>query len=249
MVANELWYVRTIRAALLLAFALLGSIACSPKSDDGSKVRIQFPAAPSLSSMKRDKVSNLVSTLGLSDFSWSKVCFAVNVTASDIVKPVTPTPTCEIPVGIFSGSVPPGGEISLSIARGSARKLEVFVYLRNSSSDPCPSLQNGFGSLDHSRISRVGFVSSFEVKDPTLDLPVDVSQPASGDDLVAQYQLPSSCRPATISAPGGGASRVSLGSTKQSGGKFNVFAVVSAQKNEATLSGGSFKVKLSRRPE
>ena len=227
-----------------LLIALVALTGCSSADNMSSKLRVQFPPAPTLSA--QGGPTTKIAAQGLTDFTWSKVCFTLNVTAVDLKKPIAGL--CDVTTGVFSGSVPAGGELTLDVPRGSARKLEVFAYLRNSSSDPCPTLKDGFQGLDRTRIVRVGLVPSFDVNEPIVTLAVDVTAPVlPADNLIAQYQLPSSCRP--VSVPSGGAARVALGSAQQSGGRFKVTTTVAAQKNELELSGGKFKVHLSRRPE
>lgn len=217
---------------VLCCMALAG---CGPifPSSEKSTVSIHFPQANQIVSSK---------TGAMSGFDWNRVCFIVNVTASDLNKPSQAT--CDVPIGIFRGSVAPGEGISLEVPKGNSRKLEIFTYMRASSTAECPRLVDGFESLDRTKIVRVGEVSSFDTQVPEVTLEVSLSVPASGASIISQYQLPASCdkRP----PPGGGASRIANGHIRQQGGSFKVEGSVSGRSNEVMLNGSNFKMRLSR---
>jgi hypothetical protein len=154
--------------------------SCSMKDKGDSRVILNLPSASALSSR-----------VGAFSYSWDRACFAMNITAPDINSPEDAT--CEVHRGIFAGTAAPNSELSASVPRGDLRKLELFAYFRNSSAEPCPALNGGFGTLDRKKIVRVGVVESFEVANSEVNLTVNVSLPATGTSVVSQYSMPNSC--------------------------------------------------------
>lgn len=227
---------RTLLKTAGFSFALLTTAACSqliaPPSK--SKVALRFPEARRLNSEKLSASAT---------YDWSRVCFIVNVTAQDI--PRATTGQCEVPLGIFVGTVPPGGEVAIEIPRGNGRKLEVFSYLRASAATACPALRGGFGAIDRSKIVRVGQIGSFDTQTAEMSLTLMLQAPADGASVLSQYSMPATCATASAARPGSG--RIAAGRQHQEGGHFVVEGTVGPQKHEYELNGGTFKVRMSRR--
>ena len=179
---------------LPLGGAALLAIGCSGKvslDSGGSSVSITFPKAA-------EKSSQHGLAQGLSTgYDFSRSCYAVNVTGSGIT---STTLSCSMPVADFQGFVGPGDSISINVPNGTARKLEVFSYLRASSSDPCPTSNAGFHGLDVTKISRVGQVDSFDTLVPVVNLTVDLVDPGT-TTVVSQYSLPAVCTATSAGTP------------------------------------------------
>ena len=239
----------------LLVAAIFISAGCSVNSlPSTSRMQIQFPEnAQSLSSASKtsSSPSSAVSASALG-FDWNYVCYMVNVTASDI--PVNKAAACDIPLGVFQGSVAPGGKLSIDVPAGTNRNVDVLVYLKTAVNDPCPNFnsQSGFSTFSRARFFRVGQVSSVDMTAASVQVQVEVSAPATGVSLVSQYRLPSSCS-ATAAPEGAFTSRLGSGHALQTGtsGSTTVYVsgTVTGTQAEATLTGsGGYKVQLSRRP-
>src|SRR5205085_980471 len=112
-----------------IVIGVLTMTGCGPAKKDTSPVTlsIRIPTAQQLLSQSK------LQTLSASAIDLSRGCFAVNITASDISS--IKAGTCDVPVGIFAGFVAPGGQVTLTVPRGSSRKLEVFYFSRASSLD------------------------------------------------------------------------------------------------------------------
>ena len=234
------------KAGLCAALASLGGCG-AVKSGSGSTVHLQFP------SFSSDAGERKPSALSVSNIVWANACFIVNVTTPEI--PATkPAGACAIPFGVFAGSVAPGGSLDLSVPNGTGRSLDVYAYVRPSNAVACPSLTGGFGTLDLSKIVRVGgSAAPFDTKLPDVSVDVNVAAPAAATDVVAQLGLPPSCRP-TGATVGPGLSRVLLGSETLSGSNgtnsYVMHGAVSPMINEINLLGANgFQAKLTRQPQ
>lgn len=226
-------WLKTLNLVSMFVFAI-ATAACGPvaPSSDKSTVAIHFPKVNQLASHKVGAMAG---------FEWNRACFVVNVTASDLNKPQA---TCDIPVGVFRGAVAPGDSVSLEVPKGYNRKLEIFTYMRASSTDNCPQLSDGFGTLEKSKIVRVGEVSSFDTQVPEVTLEVSLSAPSSGSSIISQYHLPASCDKKRLSAEG--SVRITSGHTVQQGGGLKIKGSISGRSNEVMLSSPKFKIRLSR---
>ena len=231
--------------SFLAILMVVASAGCSSKnSSSTSQLHIQFPTVAQTQSAQQKSLASASASgasASLNGFDWSLVCYMVNISASDIAsKNVS---QCDIPTGVFKGSVAPGGSLTVDVPAGVGRTVDVLVYLRTSTSDSCPVVASGFGPLNRSRIARVGQTTSVDMTNANVTVQVDVSAPLSGVDLVSQYSLASSCRPVV---QGSATSRVTLGHSILTGGGMTVVGSVSAQKSEAILTGGGLTMHLTR---
>lgn len=233
--------VRRLKYRVLTALVIFSVFGCAPPTNSSrSKISIRLPGASTgASSSKAESVS------ASSAYDFSLACYAVNVKGSDIPA-LKSAGTCDIPRGIFAGFVAAGGSLTLDVPRGSARSLEIFSFLRDSSTAPCPTLHD-FGSLARNKIARVGRVPSFDTQAAEVELEVTISAPAAGVSVVSQYSLPSSC--VVTPPPSQGSAGITIGHTRASGGAFVIEGSISGQSNEAKLSGGQFQIHLSRKAD
>jgi hypothetical protein len=227
-------------AALLgvITIMCLGSCAAKKSSGAGSsRVAIAFPTESQLNKVSTRSVSAFAQT-----YDFARACFAVSVTGTGI--PVTAsTATCDVPVGVFQGFVPPGGSVSMEIPNGTARRLEVIAYARISTSEPCPS-GTSLQGLNVMRLAQVGVIESFDAVVP--DVVVEVQMKMPSQNLAEQKSLPQSCRVNSLT-PLLASTAITSGRAVQTGGAFKLVGAVSGLKNEIKLTGGNYTLQMSRR--
>lgn len=247
-------YLRTVKFLFWsMTFLTLGAglTACSggSKSASGgaSQLSVSFPTTAQLQSLQsRASQAQLTtsSVSAMSTYDFTRACFALNVTGSGIT-PTGKSGACSIPLGVFQGFVAPGGSTSISIPQGSARTLQVLAYARSSSTDPCPTGLTDVSGLDLSKLSVVGTVASFDALTASVDVNITLSVPSG--NIVSQLAMPATCRPAN--APANATAAFVAGRAVQTGGSYKIVATAGGLKNELTLSGGNYKIRLSRRAQ
>jgi hypothetical protein len=230
---------RVGRYLLLTIGPLLPILGCNTKSaQQSSKVSVTFPQAQS----NRSAVRNL-SSVGKLDYNFSLACYAINITAPDIAN--SAASACGVPVGLFSGFVAPGTDLTISVPHGTARELQVYAFLRPSAGDSCPT-QTSLQGLDLSTVARLGVVSSFDTMSDTVDLTVNLTAPADGTSLASQGLLPATCVPPPLATT----ANVVAGASTLTGGGYTMVGKVSGLKNEMFYqAGGQYIVILSRRAQ
>ncbi len=242
--------VRFLTVASGLSLSLLG---CTAKhaSNSSSQVTIQFPSvqdfSQSASSVSSSSIKEGMRAIAgmkgsVTPYQFAQACFAINVTAPDIQ--ASTLNTCSVPLGIFQGFVAPGGSLSLTVPQGTGRTLEVFSYLRASTAEPCPTGVANMKGLDVSRLSRVGLIASFDAESANVNLTVNLVDPGSAT-LVSQYSMPNTCEPAPPPLSSASAA-ITSGRATASGGNYTVVGAVSGLKNEVSLQGGKYQIRLSR---
>lgn len=167
---------RSLILLFTLTFAFLG---CERPFQKGSSLTIQVPRS-------LNKVGPLA-TLP----SNRKACFGVNVTGPGIVSQ-TPN-SCSPTTGTLAGYVEAGQSMIVTVAKGTERKVELYIYLQpEGQSQSCHELTSSFST---SQITNTYLVASQEHVDTTTDTTVDltVNFPGLTQHLVQQLQLPSSC--------------------------------------------------------
>lgn len=193
-------YVVRLLKFSIAAFAVIFLASCSAKQGSTSSVTIVLPSASS-----HKPSSQSVSALS---FDFTIACFAINVTGPSV--PQT-TNSCLPTIGRFSGFQVPGTEVKLDVPQGSSRTLEVFLFNRALSSDPCPA---DFSALAPEKVTLIGSVSGIEMNQPEVTVNVTVNSPAVGENLVTQNVVPASCAatptPTPTPAPNLGPSSASV---------------------------------------
>jgi hypothetical protein len=224
--------VRAIRAVCAVLF-VFAQLSCAKTASEKSAVTIQFPKPPSGSSSQK--------LGGGSTPSWAEACFIANISGDGI--PAQKSNNCEIETAIFAGSVAAGGALTLEVPRGENRKLEVFAYFRANSNDPCPTLTGGFGSLDRTQVARIGTNPNFSTNANEVTVPVTVSLPTAGVDLLTQYSLPATCVASANPKPG--SPNLSVGGGRLTSAAFVVQGRLNSSQKEVQLSSSPFKVHLT----
>ena len=242
-------------SVVLGAMALL-MVSCGlvkPMSGEDATVRIRFPAVSTSNELRKP---DSVGTLAAADFA--KSCFIVNVTGSGITAgmnpdaPVASGVNCDIKRGVFKGTVKPGDQIAITVPYGTARRLEVFAYQRDSETDACPALGPDFGKLSKEKIIRVGLVETFDTTARDVTVPVELRMPASNVNIITQYGMSLACVSPTTPFGGRGSAGITLGSgsLKSASNRYRVEMSVSGLRTKAdgqdSLQGSKYKVELDR---
>jgi hypothetical protein len=184
---------------LILYFFVLSG--CTPKvGGNQSTISLNLPSLNELNSKPAN--SQKVSTLSIDagDIKWENACFMVSVTASDI--PPKSASTCDLPSGVFYGSVAPGANattstVSIEVPKGSGRRVAVYAYFRHSSAEAC-AIHDNLNRYSKDRVGILGLLKDVSLEKDNETLDIDISLPTQMLD--ADYSLPPACtRPAGTS--------------------------------------------------
>jgi hypothetical protein len=212
---------RLLRFCLILTFVFLG--ACSAKQNSSSSLTLTLPTAEQLKAK-----SQTAQKISSSDIDWLKACFMVSVTGSNI--PDTAQNKCQVPSGIFAGSVAPSistdkvSQLKIDqVPKGAARKIELFAYFRSSASTACKTYAS-VNELDPGSVASLGS-TVVDINSDVQTVDLDISLPAVGQTLVTQYNLPAICT-AAGSTSDDGSSRIVTARQSASTANFKVESVV-----------------------
>lgn len=186
--------VRLLKSLFLISFCCAFFSACTrPLSNDPSNIVIKAPAAVgkmgALASLPADR----------------KACYAVNITGQNVDG--TSASTCSPGTGSRGGYVGAGEVIRAQVSRGSARKIDLYLYLlpENDTSE-CPTFEKIITPKQLLSTYLVGSTTIDVVTDPTI-VEITADFPGVANHLFASMALPAVCmptpaptRPARISA-------------------------------------------------
>lgn len=220
-------------ALVRLSFIFIFLTACERKLDDMSSLSIVFPQSL--------EGQGGVLAASSSAISYEHLCFAADLVGQGI-KTEKPS-SCDVALGYFAGSVAPGKSLSLTgVPYGADRRVTVYGILRNSLSEPCPSLSKGFGALDRSQVFKLGVSSAFETHSPQQEIIVTITLPATHQHLATEASLPATCvsqsNPSTKSLRHIYAAREVV-----QGGNFVIHGTVT-HSQRTRLTGGPFVMKI-----
>jgi hypothetical protein len=156
--------------------------ACDRPQGDSSKLKITIP----LSSKGTNSASSTSlfpsQTVGFTE------CYGVSVSGPGIE---TSEPACNLNLGVTSGMVAPGGNLTVMVPNGEGRIVRVFLYLSPVST--CPTLGSMISSKAFANLFKVGEVSGVAIKG---DASVSVSVAFSGSEKSISELNPSdqACR-------------------------------------------------------
>jgi hypothetical protein len=163
-----------MRKALIACTTLL-AISCTRQQKSGSSIAIQIPT---INELKNAKVGALSGSIDP-----ALLCFGVNVVGPGIS---TNAPSsCDIQRGATAGMVPPGGVLSVDVAKGEERVVELYGYLRSSSADSCPSAFPVKQSALWNSTYAVGKTSHISVQEAEQVVDVTLVLPSSASETVA----------------------------------------------------------------
>ncbi len=231
------------------SFALLGAFisSCSLKPGGNSTVSFRVPSISELNAKAQEQSSGAQSKGDLTGLSipaaeivWANACFMVNVTGDGIES--KSSSLCEVPVGVFSGSVAPGGLLSIDVKKGSDRKIEVLAYFRSLTAQPCEAKAN-LNDFNLSRTARLGMIEHVTLSKDVEDVEVGISRPTAGQTVATQYAFPAVCTAAGVPA-GGTAVRHVSGSfiRAMSTANYQLNARVSGPPSQILKSSGNYEL-------
>lgn len=238
------------------ALSVLLTLGCQRAQDtDLSKVALQIPSE---SAFKASAMAGSLSkTSSLSEpLDVSKLCFAVQVSASDI--PYAAKDSCDFRKGIVVGSVAAGENLVIDVPRGNDRLFEVFGYLRKSNTEPCGPVPDVIPASDLQRIYLLGQSATVNVTQPEMVVEIAVKIPTSDQNIAAtSASLGASCQLPVTKTPTAPAVAIELKSQNfvargnltasqvqvQKSERFIVRSKMSYNSNPALFTGTGLQVK------
>ncbi len=221
-----------------LLFSLLGIInlsACKRAQDEAtsSKIQIRIPTLQEQSSaIKSSAVSSTV--------NYNLLCFAINVTGPDI--PVTTgASTCNVERGIFEGSVAPGQSLTVMVPMGSSRNFEVYGFLRNNTSEACPTAFGSNWNWPLQKVYLLGQTNGVDISTPESSVSIGFSIPQSEQNIITQKGWSSTCRTAVTEDKSVGRIQTAT-SAPLSGSQFKIYSRVNTKNELQTLEGSQFQI-------
>ncbi len=223
----------------LFYFILLSQLllACTrPQSQDkAAAILIQVPTAAQYQASAAGKISAQTTTI---DFNL--LCFAVNVKSSSLAV-IPPASSCEVERGLVVGSVGPGQSLSLDMLEGTA-DFEIYGFLRNSASDPCPQVTPAAWNFPMKKIYFLGKSVGVAVTSPSTDVAITIALPSPNQNLVAQNSMPASCNYLGAPFVGKNFGRSEFGAKVLKGTQFSAYSRITTKPEIKTLSGSQFKI-------
>lgn len=164
---------RNVGGTLVIAFVFSFALACGRPSQSGSSViRIEIP--------KNQKLEAMAALP-----SGAKICFGVSVTGDGILGRAATS--CSPSTGLLVGYAESGKPIEATVDYGNNRKVDVFMIVMKTLTDPCPAIGSGFLKTDLNRIFLVGSSAPFTVSTPETQ--VDVQLNYTGVPLGANFPI------------------------------------------------------------
>jgi len=216
---------------LLTVLGMLSCIACHRPQEEGSSVSIRIPSVSQFAKSSKQEA------IAFSTIPYSRLCFAVNVKGPGI--PISNPGTCNVDRGIFEGkegyTVPPGGEIVIEVPGGDNREFEVYGFLRDAATDPCPVISSDWG-WSMQKIYLLATKSAVQIVPPSSTVEIQFVLPDETHNLAVHKGWPQSCGGVpTITK--GLYGKILVGSKDLSGGSFKMRAHISDKQLEPVLTG------------
>lgn len=178
---------------LILVTVLLTACSRVTSDEEGSgSVSIQIPTAEKL------QASGKVGAFSAVDVS--KMCFGINVMGPGIETSLASS--CDVERGIVAGSVVAGGTLTVEVNVGDDRVFEVYGFLRDSASDPCPTLKGASWGFPIAKIYDLGKSAPTKVTKAGGSVSISVTLPEASDNIVVKRSWSPSC--ASVGGGGGG---------------------------------------------
>ena len=247
---------KTINGVLL--FLIYTTIGCGGVDDHLSKVsaiKIQLPTAQEFKKLstknlqKRAKNSSLYSIASSSastldtTIEYNNLCFVINVTGSKIINTVLEDLSCNISRGIFKGSVPAGGELSLELQSDQIADFEIYAYLRSNTGEICPNITDSEWHWPLDRVYKLGNTKQVKITAPQTDVEININLPLAHQNIVIENSWSSSCLPAIVEKnPIVPTHRTSLGSKSLVGSYYKLNGRLASKQETKTLTGSEFKI-------
>lgn len=168
---------RFLKSLVVALISLALGAGCTRGNPGGSsRVTIQTPA--------RDKLSALSLPAGRT------ACWGVNVTGSGIDG--TAATSCSPAMGVIAGFQAAGGTISLSVPKGSARKIDLLAYLLPSGASACPALGKPLPPALLTNIYQMGTVTADLTKDEE-EVQITAVFPGLANSISTALNMPLAC--------------------------------------------------------
>lgn len=232
----------------IFIFVIIFLNACSRSALDSSHSTITIH----FENKKNDQKTKL-STLSTEDkINPELLCFAINITGSLIkntngISSASNPALCDIGRGIFRGTTA-SGTLSADVPVGQPIQIELFGYLRKSTSDACPTNVDAHWNWPLKQIFRLDVKSNIAVNSSTTDVTFTPTWPSSTQNIAFQNQWPTAClindpnNPHVAqSVPTWG--HLNLASGTLGGTHFRIYGRIPTSHNSQTLMGSRFQIK------
>ncbi len=188
--------------------------------------------------------SKLFSTLD-SSISYDLLCFGVNIKSSTINN--LPAQSCQPEQGIIIGAVEPGKNIQATVPNNSTLiNIEVYGFLRNSISEPCPTLQPGIWNWAISKTYLLYSQDNITITHPETNVLVKINLPDSKQNISVSNNWPPTCL--NFENPNSNNKNrifpLSPGGIVSSGNKYKINSKLSFKSEMTTLKGSKYEIKF-----
>lgn len=225
----------------LLLFIFLFCTACSrPNGKDRSSLHIRFPSAAEFNKAY-SKTRGLASKYSV--VPYENLCFAVNIKNGKI--PTAQASQCEIEKGLMVGSVEPGKEISLNVALHQEVDVEIYGFLRNSTTELCPITGLEKWQWPVEKTFFIDTQKKVPIESDVTNLTFAITLPDINNHLAVQNSWPSSCLVPVVAGQNLDG-RVNNGSSILQGNHFKFYVRSSGVADLPILSGTHFQIKSWR---
>lgn len=167
-------------------------------------------------------------------------CYGVNVTGTGITG--TPESTCKPASGTFLGFAESGAAIQGQVAKGKARKIDVYLYLQGVSENiPCASIAP-FVTARPDKLYLIGSVPSIDLEKETETVNISTTFPGEGSSLYVTNSYPGSCLPTPVNVASN--YQISPAYGVSTGGGYVVHARVGRTTDGVVLTGSGIILKV-----
>jgi hypothetical protein len=182
----------------ILALSLLGLAACQRANKEDassiSSVSIAFPTVQQFAASQSKTMSQSVGALAVVDYS--KMCLSVQASGAGIV-PTEGLASCDWRKGVVSAVAIPGQTIELEVPKGTNRTFDVYGYLRDNTTDACPTVPAVMTSAVLAKTYLLGRTIGVELSQAQATVNIQLSLPQDTNTVVSQLSLPA-CSSGTV---------------------------------------------------
>lgn len=234
-----------VSAKASLVFALLFlNFSCSRPSDvsqQNSSVKLRLPTTEEFKNLP---AHSKIRTLSIdSPVDYNRLCFLVNATGEKITSTNSADLTCNISRGVVVGSVAPGQELSLNLDSNQLVNFEIYGYLRNNSTDTCPTLTDSNWNWPLDKVYLLGNTMQVQITYPNTDVVINIDLPMTHQNIAVKKSWPKTCLPTTVqNNPLPPSGRIALGGKILTGTQFRLYGRVSNKEESKVLTGSQFKI-------
>lgn len=166
-------YKITMRNSIFVCLILSTlAVGCTRAKKDVSSLRIKVPDAVGA----QGKVDAMSVPAGF------KKCYAVNVSASDIS---SSSRSCGKALGTYTGYVAEGSTLEVSVARGSNRSVDLYMYLTPDTGAACPALTTSCDAARECNSYKVASATGVDTSQAETSLSLTVAFPGLTQNAVS----------------------------------------------------------------